>query len=167
MVPLLRIIKILNSDTSPSAIAAAISLALFFGLTPLVSPHNLLVILIVLLFRVHLGSFILASFGFGLIGLAIEPLLDRLGLWLLSQDSLVSLWTSLYNTHLGRLSFFNYTTMAGGLFVSLLALAPVWFGSAFMVNNYREHFLAWSKKTRLLNLLRTSTIMQAYFRTGG
>ena len=167
MLQLLKIIKILNSDASPSAIASAISLALILGLTPLFSPHNLLVLLIVLLFRVHLGSFILAALGFSLIGLAAEPALEAFGLSLLQSDTYQSIWTSLYNTQMGRLSLFNYSTTMGGLFIALVSFIPVWLISLFIIKQYRQHIMAWITKNKLIQILKGSTIIQLYNRTTG
>lgn len=133
MIQLLKLIKILNSDASPSAVSSAISLALFIGLTPITSPHNLVVLLIVLLFRVHLGTFVLASLGFKLLGLAFESGIEQLGLALLQNPGLESVWTSLYNTQLGRLSFFNYTTTFGGLFISCSAFVPLWLINIYLI----------------------------------
>ena len=135
MLQLLKLIKILNSDASPSAIASAICLAMFIGLTPLSSPHNIIILLVVLMFRVHLGTFVLASIGFKLLGFAFESGIEQLGLALLQSPALESLWTSIYNTQIGRLSFFNYTTTFGGLFISLCAFVPMWLLCVFIIKH--------------------------------
>ena len=167
MLQILRIIKILNSDANPSAIASAISLAFVLGLTPLVSPHNLLILLIVLLFRVHLGTFFLAALGFSLLGLILEPSLDEVGLAVLQSDTYQAIWTSLYNTQFGRLSFFNYSTTMGGLFVGIVAFIPLWLLSLFVVKQYRENIMGWIEKNKLVQLLKGSAIIQLYNKTAG
>lgn len=167
MLQILRIIKILNSDASPSAIASAISLALVLGLTPIASPHNLLILLIVLLFRVHLGTFILAAVGFSLLGLAAESALEQFGLALLQNETYQSIWTSIYNTQLGRLSFFNYSTTMGGLFIGVVGFIPMWFISLFVVNQYRENIMGWVEKNKLVQLLKGSAIIRLYNNTAG
>ena len=47
-----NIFKVLNSETEPRQISLAACLAMIAGLTPLARPHNLLVLLLVLLLRV-------------------------------------------------------------------------------------------------------------------
>lgn len=167
MIQLLKLIKILNSDASPSAVSSAISLALFIGLTPITSPHNLVVLLIVLLFRVHLGTFVLASLGFKLLGLAFESGIEQLGLALLQNPGLESVWTSLYNTQLGRLSFFNYTTTFGGLFISCSAFVPLWLINIYLIKQYREHILTWMKQNKLLQILKGTALIRLYNNSTG
>ena len=167
MLQILRIIKILNSDASPSAIASAISLALIIGLTPILSLHNLLILLIVLIFRVHLGTFILATVGFSILGLAFEPIIEEFGLAILQSETYQSVWTSLYNTQFGRLSFFNYSTMMGGLFISVIGFIPLWLLSLFVVNQYRENIMGWVEKNKLVQLLKGSAIIRLYNSTAG
>ena len=146
MLQLLKLIKILNSDTSPSAIAGAICCALFIGLTPLTSPHNLLIIFMVLLFRIHIGTFVLAAIGFKLIGFAFEGAIELLGLALLQNPSFEAFWTSIYNTQIGRLSFFNYSTTLGGLFIRVVGFIPIWLLSVLLIKQYRTHIKSWIQK---------------------
>jgi uncharacterized protein (TIGR03546 family) len=167
MLQLLRIIRILNSDASPAAIATSISLAMIVGLTPIMSLHNVLILMVVLLFRVHLGTFILSTIAFGLIGLALAQPLEQVGYWLLNLPVVEPFWIALYNTQVGRLSLFNYTSVIGGLFVSLATLLPVWLISVKLIAQYRSHFLSWMQKNRLVEILRGSTLIQMYQRSGG
>ena len=167
MLQLIKLIKALNSDSSPAALASAVCLALIIGLTPFSSPHNLLVLLIVLLFRVHFGTFVMASFGFGLLGLTIESLLDNFGYYLLTHETYAGLWTALYNTQIGRLSFFNYTTQFGGLILSLLLFVPLWLGSVWSIKQYRVKFQAWAQDSKIMAILRGSTLFSVYDRSSG
>jgi len=167
MLQLIKLIKALNSDSSPSALAAAVCLALIIGLTPISSPHNLVILLIVLLFRVHLGTFIMASFGFGLLGLMAESALDSFGYYLLTHETYAHFWTTLYNTQVGRLSFFNYTTQFGGLVLSLLLFIPLWLGLILAIKQYRLTVRAWTEKSKLLTFLKSSTLFSLYNRADG
>ena len=162
MLQILKIIKILNSDTNPSAIASAICLAIFVGLTPLMSLHNLIILLCVLIFRVHLGSFILATFLFKLLGFALQSQLELLGLSLLQNQALESFWTTLYNTQFGRLSLFNYSTTMGGLFIAMLAFIPIWLLSVFLIGQYRDHLMSWVEKNKLIQILKGSALIRLY-----
>jgi len=167
MMQIIRLLKTLNSDAAPSSIALAICLALFIGLTPVFSAHNLIIVLIALLFRIHLGTFILASFGFSLVGLAFEPLLERFGYFLLTNDAMTSFWTALYNTQLGRLSLFNYSTQLGGLCISLVAFVPLLLVLIWGIKSYRIRIKAWAEKSKLIVILRSSSLFQLYEKTGG
>ena len=162
MLQLLRIIRILNSDANPAAIASAVCLALFIGLTPFMSPHNLLILLVVLIFRVHLGTFLLAAIGFGLLGLLLAGWIEQTGYWLLKLDLLTSFWTTVYNTQFGRLSLFNFTALTGGLFLGLISFIPLWFLTIYLVNNYRSHMLTWVEQNYLIKFIRGSALVQKY-----
>ena len=54
-----RLIKILNSESEPGQISLAFCFSMVAGLTPALSPHNLVVLLAVLLLRVTLSAFLL------------------------------------------------------------------------------------------------------------
>ena len=131
------------------------------------SPHNLLVICLVLLFRVHLGTFVLATLGFKVFGFALESQLEAFGLHLLQSPSLEAFWTGLYNTQIGRLSFFNYTTTMGGLFISLIASIPLWIATVFLIKQYRTHIMSWIEKNKLLRILKSSALIRLYNNTSG
>ena len=167
MLQIIRIIKILNSDTNPSAIASAISLAFITGLTPIISLHNLVIFLIVLIFRVHLGTFILATVSFSLVGLALEPVIEAFGLAVLQNETYQSVWTSLYNTQFGRLSLFNYSTVMGGLIISLIGFIPLWLTATFVIKKYRENIMEWVEKNKLIQLLKGSSIVRLYSNIAG
>ena len=120
------------------------------------------------MFRVHLGTFVLASIGFKLLGFAFESGIEQLGLALLQSPALESLWTSIYNTQIGRLSFFNYTTTFGGLVISLCAFVPLWLLCVFTIKQYRQHILTWMKQNKLLQLLKGTALIRLYnSSTGG
>ncbi len=167
MLQLLKILKILNSDANPSAIASAICLAMFIGFTPLLSPHNLLIILLVLILRVHLGTFILASLGFTLVGFAVQSSIEQFGLALLQNQTLEPFWTALYNTQFGRLSLFNYSTSLGGLAICLVSFVPMWLFTTYLVRQYRGHIMAWIQKNRLIQVLKGTTIIRLYNKSTG
>ena len=56
---ILKLIKALNPDIGPWQIALAGALAMVIGLTPLWSVHNLVILLLAFVLRVHLASFFL------------------------------------------------------------------------------------------------------------
>ena len=85
----------------------------------------------------------------------------------LQSDTYQAIWTSLYNTQFGRLSFFNYSTTMGGLFVGIVAFIPLWLLSLFVVKQYRENIMGWIEKNKLVQLLKGSAIIQLYNKTAG
>ena len=159
-----KLLKILNSDDSPSQIALAIVLAFMMGLTPLASPHNLLLLLIVLIVRINVSMFLI-SFGlFTLIAYAFDPLSHQLGLWLLELPSLQTLWTHLYQSSFWRLLGFNNSLILGSLSLSLLLSPLLFIGSHIIISHYRQRLMQWAEKTRLMIWLKSGNLFNAYQR---
>lgn len=151
---LARILKVLNSETAPAQIAAAVLLALFMGLSPLGSPHNLFLLLLVLVLRVNLSLFLVSLALFSGIAWLLDPLAHTLGLALLQAGALEGLWTTMYNTGFWRFLGFNNTLVMGQLVMALALAVPVFFGVTFLVRNYRDHMLEYIQKSRLMMMLK-------------
>jgi len=162
-----KILKVLNSETAPGQISLALSFALIIGLTPLYSLHNLLVLLLVLIVRVNLSTFIVGWIFFSGVAYVLDPIFHRMGLALLTNASLEGLWTSLYNILIFRFSKFNNSIVMGSVLFALIFFVPVYFLSNMLINKYRDHILAWIRKTRLMQLLKGSKLFQAYETVSG
>jgi len=146
---LVNFVKILNSEAEPGQISLALGLSMVAGLTPLFSLHNLLVLLL----RVNLSAFLLGLAFFSGLAYALDPLFHRIGLAVLTASPLNVLWTTLYNSTLWRVERFNNSIVMGSLLVSLLFLVPFYYLANWAILRYREHVLAWVRKTRLMQVL--------------
>ena len=162
-----KILKVLNSETAPGQISLALCFAMIVGLTPLYSLHNLLVLLLVLFLRVNLSAFIVGWLFFSGVAYILDPIFHRLGLALLTAESLEGLWTSLYNITIFRFAKYNNSIVMGSVLSSLIFFLPVYFLSNMLINKYRDHILAWIRKTRLVQLLKGSKLFQAYEAVSG
>ncbi len=161
---LAKLLKVLNSETDPGQISLACCLGLVIGLTPLWSPHNLLVLLLVLMLRVNLSAFLLSFTLFSGVAYLIDPLFDWIGLSLLTASSLEGLWTSLYNTTTGRLEGFNNSITMGSLVVCLTLFPFLNLLFIRLITAYRERVLEWIRQTRLMKMLQASRFYHAYAR---
>ncbi|MDE3036365.1 MAG: TIGR03546 family protein [Nitrospirota bacterium] len=159
---LARLLAVLNSETHPGQISLGFCFAMVAGFTPLMSLHNLLVLLLVLVIRVNLSAFLLGLPVWSGLAFGLDPLFHRVGLAMLIHDSLAGLWTSLYNSTLWRLEHFNNSIVMGSLLVSLLAFAPLYVLSNLAIRRYRAHVLAWVEKTRVMQLLKASRFYSLY-----
>ena len=162
---LIKLVKALSSDANPNSLALAICFAAIMGLTPLMSPHNLLFLFILLLFRIHLSTFIISLSGFALLGLMLDPLFDDFGYYLLTISSLTDFWSGIYNLSLGRLSLFNNTIIMGSLAFSLLLFIPLFFLSRWLILRYRISFNKWIAQSKIMVLLKSSSLFQAFSNT--
>jgi len=162
-----KLLKVMNSETDPGQISLALCLAMVAGLTPLASLHNLFILLLVLLLRVNLSAFMLGLVFFTGIAYLLDPVFDRIGLGLLSAGALEGLWTEFYNITLLRLAKFNNTIVMGSLVFSLIAFFPMYGLVSLLIRRYREHILAWIRKTRVMQMLKTSKLFSAYQAVSG
>lgn len=159
---IIKLLKALSSDITPNSLALAVCMASIIGLTPLLSPHNLLILFIVLFFRIHLSTFILALAGFSILGLLLDPLFDQFGYYLLTAPLLTDLWTMIYNVSIGRLSQFNNSIIIGSLSFSLLLFFPLYFTTISLVIRYRDTFMVWLENSKIMVLLKSSNLFKMY-----
>lgn len=151
MFTLKKIWDALNHAGRPWQISLAIALALIVGFTPFVSLHNILIILVVLILNIHLGIFILFSGVFSAIAYIFDPLFHKIGLAILTNDSLNSLFTIFYNNPILNLTQFNNTLMMGSLLISLILFIPVLFIINKLIVKYREVLAIKFQNIPLLN----------------
>lgn len=159
---LVKLFIALNSENSTKQISYAIALAFVIGLTPLFNLHNILVILIALLVRIHLGTFLIAWPMFTLLGMALNQPLAQLGEFLLTTPSLQTLWQSLYQISLFKLAHFHHTTTLGSLLFALSLFAPLVWLSNVLIRKYRQHVMTFIMRLKIVQALKASRFVQVY-----
>ena len=159
-----RLLRVLNSESEPSQISLAFCFSMVAGLTPFASLHNLLVLLMVLLFRVNLSTFILGLVFFSGVAYVFDPLFHSIGLTVLTASALEGLWRSLYNMTLFRLAAFNNSVVMGSLLVSVALFIPLYLLSNQMIVRYREHVLVWVNKSRIMQAFKATKLYRMYAR---
>lgn len=156
------LIKALNSDGTPGQVAAGMALGLAFGLTPLMSLHNLVVLAVAMLTTV---SFPAVMLGWGIavpLGFMLDPLFDRVGMALLTTDVLAPLWVWVVNTPIVSLSALNNTIVLGSLVVWLVLLVPLFFLFRFLVSRYRKDIYERLEKQRMFQMIKASKAWSIY-----
>jgi len=162
-----KLFKVLNSETEPGQISLAFCLAMILGLTPLMSLHNLVVILLMLLVRVNLSACILGWIFFSGIAYILDPLFNLIGLAVLTSKGLEGLWTSLYNITLFRLAKFNNSIVMGSFLFSLIFFIPLYLLSNQGIRKYRVYVLEWVQKTRLMKAFKANKLYKTYQAVSG
>jgi uncharacterized protein (TIGR03546 family) len=148
-----KLLQVISSETEPGQISLGFAFALIAGFTPLVSLHNLVLLFLILVLRVNLSAFFLGLAFFSGLAYLLDPLFHRIGLAVLTAGPLEGLWTALYDSTLWRLERFNNSIVMGSLVVSLALFVPLYLVSNRLILKYREHFLAWVQKTKLIHVL--------------
>ncbi|MGM0480684.1 MAG: TIGR03546 family protein [Pseudomonadota bacterium] len=159
---LAKLLKALNSETSPWALAMAMVLGMVLGLTPLWRLHNLLILLAALIFRVNLSLFLLSFAIFSGIAYLLDPVFHQLGLTILNAQSWQGIYEAMYATALGRVSQFYHTITMGSLVVSILLSPVLAVVSYFVINNYRNKIKAHLLKLKVVQLIRGSRFWRLY-----
>lgn len=159
---LAKLLRVLNSETDPGQISLGLCFAMVVGLTPLVSVHNLFVLLLVFILRVNLSAFLLGLVLFTGVAYLLDPLFHRLGLAVLTASSLADLWTSLYQSVWWRLEHFNNSIVMGSLVFSVAMFVPVLLLLNLLIRRYRQHVMVWVQKTRIMQMFKASKLYQTY-----
>jgi uncharacterized protein (TIGR03546 family) len=159
---LAKFLKVLNSDASPGQISLGFAFALFVGLTPFLSLHNLFILLFVCIIRVNLSAFLLASAVLALLAFTIDPLSISIGESLLSNPDLIQIWTQLYQSDVWRGFKFNHTLLLGSIVLSFILFIPTLIITRIMIGLYRHRLMAWLEKLKISKLLKASKFYKVY-----
>src|SRR5688572_294294 len=164
LLKLLRsLIKTLHSDGSPGQIALGIALGAALGLTPIANAHNVIVLLLLAVLNVSFAAGLLAWGAFVPVGFLLDPLFDRMGSWLLvDQTTLRPLWTAMDNVPGLALTNFNNTVVLGSLVFWLLLFVPLYFATKRGVVKYRATIGERVRNSRAYKLLEASQFYNVY-----
>lgn len=157
-----KLLAALNSESSPRQLALAIALGMVVGLTPTLSLHNAVILLVVYITRVNVSGFFLSAAVFGGFGLLTAGPFAAIGESLLNNPERVELWTGLYQVTLFKLAHFHHTLTLGSLIASLLIFIPVYFVAKWLIESYRHVFQAFIEKFKVVQALKSSRFYQLY-----
>jgi uncharacterized protein (TIGR03546 family) len=163
------LVKALNSEGTPSQVAAGMAMGACLGLTPLVSLHNLMIVGVILFFRVSIPGATLGWLFFTPAGFALDPLFDKIGTALLADTSaLQGLWTFLYNAPIVALGNPTNTIVLGSLLFWGLSALPIFLLCRWLVGRYRTTIYDRYKDAKLFRAMRASKMYNMYrlFRPG-
>jgi uncharacterized protein (TIGR03546 family) len=158
----IKILKVLNSETHPAQISLGLCCSVIVAFTPKFSVHNVVILFLILFFRVNLSAFLLGGFLFSGIGLILDPLFHKLGLALLTLPWLEKLWIAFYNATMWRVEQFNNTVVMGALFSSLVLFVPLYFFFNACVLHYRKHVYAHVQKLKIMKFIKGNDLYKRY-----
>ncbi|WP_119396081.1 TIGR03546 family protein [Salinibius halmophilus] len=153
---IVRLLKALNSDVSPWAIAFGLTLGMIIGYTPTFTWHNLVVLLLICVLRVNFSSAIAGMILGAALAWPFSAPAIALGETLLTHPELQSFWTTLFNIPFMLVLGLNHTHTLGSLLVALIALLPLTLLVKFLVERYRLHVMAWFNKLKVVQALKAS-----------
>ncbi|VAV82277.1 hypothetical protein MNBD_DELTA01-587 [hydrothermal vent metagenome] len=157
-----RLIRAINSETSPERISLALCLGLTAGLLPFLSPINLIVLFLLFILRVNISAFIIGTLFFSAVAYFFDPLFHIIGKAILTLGPLEALWTYFYNITIFRLSNFNNTIVMGSLFTAIVLFIPAFLIFNRLIRSYRESVLAYFTQLRVVRVVTNSNLYRAY-----
>lgn len=158
-----RLFRALNSDGTPGQVAAGVTLGAAIGLTPVMSLHNLVFVVLIFLLNVSIPGALLGWVFFGGAAFVLDPVFDRVGTGLLlSEGGLQGVWATVYNAPV--LAFTNLTNsiVLGSLIGWLVLSLPIFFGARWAIARYREKVYARYRDARAFKAIRASKIYNLY-----
>lgn len=154
-----KLINILRSGIAPYLIAWGFALGMVIGLTPLLSLHNLFILLLLIIFNFNLGAAIFSWLLFSLFAFIFDPLFHSLGYYLLVEvEWLNGFFTWINSAPILTYGNFNNTVVVGSLAVSLMLLLPVFFFIKSGVRSYREKLEPKIQNTKFVKALKSTKV---------
>ena len=161
---LFQFVKLLNSDTGTNQLASGIAAGFILGMTPAFALQNILIFLLIFLFRIQIGAVFVSAFFFAFIAYILDPVFHSVGLMVLNMEGLSGLFTTLYNMPIVPFTRFNNSVVMGSGIVAF-ALSPLVFVVArVLVNKYRQSVLEKFKETKFWKAVKATSFYKWYFK---
>jgi len=156
---LLKFLKLINSETAPSQLASGVAFGLIVGVSPFFTWHNLVIFLIVCLFRVNLSMFFLSSAFFSIVAFAFDPVFDQIGYWLLVDVSVARpAWIWIASQPILPFFKLNNTVVMGSLALGVALFLPVFILSIWGVRRYRERWREKIKNSQAVKAMKATKL---------
>jgi len=165
-----KLLKALASEASPGQIAGGLVLGMIIGLTPIMSIHNLMIVIFIIILKVNIGMAVLSFIVFSGIAYLADPVFHSFGVWLLEQEGLQATWTAMYNNEYWAITKFYNTVVIGSFLIALALCIPVFPLAQIGVVQYRKHIHEKVMKTKAMKWLKSTklfSIYQTYSRVRG
>lgn len=160
-----RIIKVFRDGATPAQIAWGLTLGFMMGIIPGWPLHVFVLLLIALIFNVNLTMVGLGAIVTSLLTLALDPVLDTFGYYILSDiPALTGLFTHMYNSTFWMLTRFNNSLVMGGTALGILLAIPLFLVFRQLVILIRSKVIYKLGDTKLAKWIRKSWIYGIYSR---
>ena len=137
--------SLLDAKADAHEVALGCAVGMMLGVLPKDNLVAMVVTLIVLSFRMHLGAAMMSMLAFSVSGYCLDPLTHPLGLMLLTNEHLERLWVQFYQLPFAPWTSLNNTVVMGSLVFGLLATVPTYWTCKRCVRALQER---WETKRR-------------------
>lgn len=165
---LAKLFKILRAEDTPNQIAAGFVLGMVIGLTPLMTLHNLIIMVLIAILKVNIGAAVFAFIICSGLAYLLDPWFHGLGYYVLVEmPALKPLFTAWYNYPVIALSRYNNTVVMGSLLVSILLIIPVFPFVKYFVTYYRRHLDPKLQKLKIVQVVKGTKFYRLYEKIRG
>jgi uncharacterized protein (TIGR03546 family) len=161
---LAKTLAALNSNSRPAEIAAALSFAVMLSLIPAGNLIWIALFIFTFFIRVNNSVVIVLTAVFKLFIFYFDPLIGRLGYFILSMEKLEPLFTAWYNMPVFPLSGFNNTLVAGGIAAGLLLFIPVFLAGLVLVKLYRTKVAGFFHRNAFFQKLEKIPVLSIFIK---
>ena len=149
-----KLLKALSSNRDQGAIAHAFALGALLGSMPKDNLLWYLLFVFILFMRIQRGALALSILLFSLLTTFTDPLFDRVGYYVLTQESLQPLFLKLIRTPFVAFTQFNNTIVMGSLVCSIVAYIPLYILSRIFVFVWRRYIGNFLRKLKVLQMIK-------------
>ena len=157
-------LKLLNSDTGTTSLAAGVACGYILGMTPALSLQSLLVFLCLFIFRIQIGAAFLSAFFFKFIAWTLYGVFDSVGQHILEMDSLQNIFTTMYNMPIIPFTRFNNSIVMGSALVTIITCPIIFILATKLIQKYRETILARIQETKWMKAMKATGLYQWWYK---
>ena len=118
--------SLFNAKVDAHQVALGCALGMMLGILPKGNLVALLLSVLFLALRMHLGAAMVSMLVFSVVGYYLDPLTHRMGLLVLTNNLLNGLWVRFYQLPLAPWTSLNNTVVTGSLMLGLTSMAPTY-----------------------------------------
>lgn len=165
---LAKLFKILRSEASPNQIAVGLVIGMIIGLTPLFTFHNLVLFIILIIFKINIGMALFSMAIFAGIAYLFDPIFHSFGYYLLvDAESIRSFWIFVMDIPFLALSRYNNTVVTGSITVAIILIIPMFFFGKYFVIYYRKYLDPKLQKLKIIQIVKSSKFYKIYEKIKG
>jgi len=151
-----KFLAAISSNQQPGQVALSLVFGMILGLTPLLMPHNVLILLLIFILRINVSAVFVGWVVFTAISYLTDPLAHQIGLWVLQSDALQPMFIEWYNNAWWRITAFNNSLVMGSVILSYALSIPLFIAFLVLIRTYRKTFLIWINKFKVVQMLKAA-----------
>ena len=165
--PIIKLVKAMSSNTNPGEIAHAFALGILLGFMPKGNLLWYIVFMAFLFMRIQKGAFTLSLLLGAILAPLLDPVFDRVGWWILTQENAIPTYQWLLNVPFVSFTKFNNTIVMGSLACGLIAYIPLYWLGRLITMLWRKYVAASVNKWKVVKILKQVPFIEKIAKIAG